>query len=57
MKFKVGDRVRAIREHDMNKRIVGKTGRVVSERDEDNEVGVAFDDYINGHCCDGVKKC
>lgn len=53
MKFKVGDRVRAIREHDMNERIVGKTGRVVSERDEDNEVGVAFDDYINGHCCDG----
>ena len=55
-KFKVGDRVRAIKECDGNKRIIGETGTVKSIT-SDSFVGVEFDNPINGwKICNGVKE-
>ena len=53
--FKVGDRVKAITEHDHNNAIVGKTGTIVSEYETYG--GVEFDKPIDkGHDCNGDSK-
>lgn len=49
MKFKIGDRVRAVKPYDGNEMIVGKTGTVVCL--EEILIGVEFDGSIDGHGC------
>lgn len=48
-KFKVGDRVRCIKAHDGNNRIVGQKGTVRSVASSIDIVGVEFDNYVDGH--------
>ena len=58
-KFKIGDRVKAVKEYDGNKNIVGKIGTVIALHGygADN-IGVEFDDKIgfDGHTCGGKGK-
>ena len=58
-KFKISDRVIAVKEYDGNKNIVGKIGTVIALHDygADN-IGVEFDDEIGfaGHTCGGKGK-
>ena len=55
-KFKIGDRVKAVKEYDDNKNIVGKIGTVVEMCG--CEIGVEFDDNIGhgAHTCEGKGK-
>ena len=55
-KFKIGDRVRAVKEYERNPNIVGKIGTVITMCDCD--IGVEFDDEIGfcGHTCGGKGK-
>lgn len=58
-KFKIGDRVKAVKEYDRNKNIVGKIGTVIALNGYDTDhVGVEFDDTIGfgGHTCGGKGK-
>lgn len=50
-KFKIGDRVKCIREHDDNNNIVNKEGTVVGNDDYESRVAVEFDKNIYGHDC------
>jgi hypothetical protein len=51
MKFKVGQRVKCIAEHDGNIDIIGKTGKIICHIDE-NLYGIEFDKEIeHGHNC------
>jgi hypothetical protein len=54
-KFKVGDRVRAIKEDDGNTRIIGKTGTVKKNWSFHGEpiCDIEFDEYVNGLDLDG----
>ena len=52
-KFKVGDKVKCIAEHDGNKEIVGKVGTVCTSYDD--LYGVVFDEDVSGHSLMG--KC
>lgn len=54
MKFKVGDRVRAIEAHDGKEEIVGKIGTI--RRINTYSYLVEFDENINGHDGDGTKN-
>lgn len=56
MKFKIGDRVMAIKPYDGNERIVGKTGTVVGFMGA--RIGVEFDEIVDGHSCSymGLKS-
>ena len=61
--YHVGDRVRCMHVMDGNRLVVGKTGTVVTisiRKDEltgceHQYLGVAFDEYVNGHDC--AEKC
>ena len=55
MKFKVGDRVRAIKEDDGNTRIIGKTGTVKRNWSFRGEpvCDIEFDEHVNGRDLDG----
>ena len=58
-KFKIGDRVKAIKEYDGNENIVGKIGTVIIMFDHvRDQIGVEFDDTIGfgGHSCGGRGK-
>lgn len=58
-KFKIGDRVKAVKEYEGNKNIVGKIGTVIALNGYDTDrVGVEFDDTIGfgGHTCGGKGK-
>ena len=57
MKFKIGDRVMAIKPYDDNEIIVGKTGTVVGFTGV--EIGVEFDEIVGGHSCysNGKSGC
>ena len=55
MKFKVGDRVRAIAEHDGNKKIIGQVG-TVRELYTGDYYGVEFDNDIGGRVPNGKVK-
>ena len=58
-KFKIGDRVKAVKEYDGNKNIVGKIGTVIALHGYGADfIGVEFDDEIDfgGHSCDGKGK-
>ena len=56
-KFKVGDRVKAIKPKDDNTLIVGKIGTIKAlHSDVDHRYKVEFDEHINGHCCGGNAK-
>lgn len=52
-KFKKGDRVRYIWDK-VCLPIYGKTGTVIIAYK--GGVGVQFDEYVNGHTCDGIGK-
>lgn len=54
LKFKVGDRVRAIKDHDGNDHIVNQEGTVIISGTHD--VGVEFDKAVDGHTCGGRGK-
>lgn len=55
-KYKVGDRVKAIKKVDENDRIVGVCGTVVVVDEAYNTpFGVQFDEHVNGHDC-GCSK-
>lgn len=58
-KFKIGDRVKAVKEYDENRNIAGKIGTVIAlyGYGADN-IGVEFDDKIGfyGHTCGGKGK-
>lgn len=54
MKYKVGDRVVCKGDYD-NKNIAGKVGTV--KVDGSTITGVEFDEYANGHSCNGKCKC
>lgn len=51
MNFKVGDRVRAVKEYDDNHHIIGKTGTIIKINafDDYHSIGVKFDEHVNGH--------
>lgn len=51
--FKIGDRVRAIR-NDEYRKLEGKIGTVVEV--EGFSIGVDFDSEINGHACGGLAR-
>lgn len=58
-KFKIGDRVKAVKEYDGNKNIVGKIGTIITLNGYGTaHVGVEFDDNIGfrGHNCGGNGK-
>ena len=58
-KFKIGDRVKAVKEYDGNKNIVGKIGTVIALYDYGTgNIGVEFDDKIafGVHTCGGKGK-
>ena len=56
-KFKVGDRVKAIKPKDDNTLIVGKIGTIKAlYSDVDHRYRVEFDELINGHSCGGNAK-
>lgn len=52
--FKVGDRVRAIKDYDGNDHIVNQTGTVIVGGV--HHAGVEFDKAVNGHDCGGRGK-
>lgn len=56
MKFKVGDRVRVIRQFAYNTYIIGKIGtiRIIANN---GEIGIEFDEYIHGHDLHVLGKC
>lgn len=58
--FEIGMRVVCVVEHDGNKSVVGKVGRVIgykrSIKDGAPLVGVEFDEPVLGHNCDGRAK-
>ena len=56
-KFKVGDRVKCIAEHDGNRRIVGQKGTVRSVTSSIDIVAVEFDNYVDGHCLLTPHRC
>lgn len=49
MKFKIGDRVKAVRINDGNEKILNKIGTVVCVKLGYNGIAVNFDDNVNGH--------
>ena len=53
-KFKVGDRVKCIKEFDNNAVAVGKVGTVIGVISY--KTHVEFDDFIDGHSCGGEGK-
>ena len=53
-KFKVGDRVKCIAEHDGNRYIVGQEGTV---RDVCGTVSVEFDNDVHGHTLELPYRC
>ena len=56
-KFKIGDRVKAIRAVNDNEKIVNKIGKIIVVTNEIYErYGVEFDEPINGHSCCGAGK-
>ena len=56
MKFKVGDRVRAIGDVDKVD-LTGKTGTVIEIRNTCYDIGVEFDEkFFWGHSCNGNGK-
>lgn len=56
MKFKVGDRVRAVKNHD-GRDIIGKIGTVKTVDDNlSYPFGIEFDKNIGGHACSGKGK-
>lgn len=48
-KFKVGDRVKCIAEHDGNRHIVGQEGTVRNAASSIDMIAVEFDKYVCGH--------
>lgn len=54
MKFKVGDKVKFIEEHGTYQERKGMRGTVVACSGK--LIGIEFDDFINGHSCDGKGK-
>lgn len=56
-KFKIGDRVRAIKEGYGNDYIIGKVGTIIAYPSHwDAWIGVEFDDNIKGHACSNKGK-
>lgn len=55
-KFKVGDRVKAIKPTSSNMNIVGKVGTIAHVIPNWTGYCVEFDEYINGHSCGGNAK-
>lgn len=56
-KFKIGDRVKCIAEHDGNEAIVGQTGTVRYTLSTSGEVAIEFDNNVDGHALTATLKC
>lgn len=56
-KFKVGDRVIALQDHE-GRELIGKTGTILSiaPRVEENAIGVEWEDFSDGHNLSGLCK-
>ena len=58
LEFKVGDRVKVVREELFEPHILGKVGTVKKYCHGNRDlVGVVFDDDVNGHNLSGICKC
>lgn len=56
-KFKVGDRVRCIAEHDGNTHIIGQEGTVRAYYTAFGECAIEFDNDVHGHSLNSSYRC